>query len=333
MKQWLIAMIAAALVGGAATAQEVKTKTGGIIVKKVIKNGKVVDENVEVFGDLDDDEIEKHLGRMKKLDVKKLKKLGKSKAGAHGKKHVRVFKWRSDDDDDVSVDFDFDFGGHDFGESVRKHVHKSLKGALEGLGENLGSELEVVIRGLGKKLHGHLGRALEELDDVEIDVEDLGELKKHLKGMNRRFKDAEKHFDKAMKKFRKHGMRWKFGDKAIHLGPGRTFHLFGDGDLDVEAKVRKKIEGLRKGDTNVEVWVEKGDGKPRKLRKVIRKRLRADDAAESKTQRKRMRVERSDKDGDAAIRRLQRQVRELQKELDALRRQSGVRAKKTAVWL
>ena len=52
-KSWLIAIVAALLVASPALAQsadpevKVTTKQGGIVVKKVIKNGKVVDEDVK----------------------------------------------------------------------------------------------------------------------------------------------------------------------------------------------------------------------------------------------------------------------------------------------
>ena len=86
LKSWLTA-VAAVLVAvapaWAQTTQEkaganVEVRSGGVVIKKIIKNGEVVNENVEVFGDLDDQTRERILAMVKvcKPVVKKEKKSG-----------------------------------------------------------------------------------------------------------------------------------------------------------------------------------------------------------------------------------------------------------------
>ena len=57
-RHWLTAVVIALLAWSGADAQsgkaQVDVRSGGVVVKKVIKNGEVVDEDVQVFGDLDE---------------------------------------------------------------------------------------------------------------------------------------------------------------------------------------------------------------------------------------------------------------------------------------
>ena len=86
LKSWLTAVAAvlvAAAPAWAQTTQEkaganVEVRSGGVVIKKIIKNGEVVNENVEVFGDLDDETRERILAMVKvcKPVVKKEKKSG-----------------------------------------------------------------------------------------------------------------------------------------------------------------------------------------------------------------------------------------------------------------
>lgn len=146
-KSWLIALVATLLAVSPAFAQstrpdpEVKVRKGGIVVKKVMKNGEVVDEDVQVFGDLDDETRR----RVLELVGKCCPKSGDQSPGKKGSGKQAG-------------------GDCSLGDEVRKHIEQALREhgighgrhifRLPGHGLNRGSALQRLLEGHMKQLGG-----------------------------------------------------------------------------------------------------------------------------------------------------------------------------------
>lgn len=73
LKSWLAALAAVLVAWSPAWAQATQEKaqenvvvrSGGVVVKKIIQNGKVVTEETEVFGDLDDETRDRIMAMVK----------------------------------------------------------------------------------------------------------------------------------------------------------------------------------------------------------------------------------------------------------------------------
>ena len=160
MQKFLILALVAALVAcGPVLAQEdpdskvnvkVETKSGGIVVKKVIKDGKVVDENVEVFGDLDE-----------KIRDQVMKMLKKGEKGGCCPGPGGIKSWVFP----FSRSYAFRLGDEEDG-PLHKHIHKHMEKALKGMKKGLGHRFKVHgFKGdLGDQIQKEIQKALKGLD-------------------------------------------------------------------------------------------------------------------------------------------------------------------------
>ncbi len=182
MKRW-IAMGIVALIATPLAAQ-VETKSGGIIIKKVIKNGKVVTEDVEVFGDLDEDDAKRYL-----------KRLGKKPKSSKGKKSKRAKKSKRKSSRDALI---LRWNGEDHALDLGTHLRDALKdlhregGPLHGL------------RGLPGHLEGMMKRP--EMRQFKLELKDMG-------------RDLHEQLEDALGDLKQHGIQLRLapGSERGHV--------------------------------------------------------------------------------------------------------------------
>jgi len=338
LRSWTAALVATLLLCSPALAQSGKvgvvTKSGGIVVKKVLKNGEIVDEDVKVFGDLDDETRDRILGLVKirkqgdekKKTVRMLRKKAEEKAGKKTEKkkeegcdcckgrvwffgphdlktHVFSFKpgitLRLDDDD------------LPFGDEIRKHIEKALEGKKPGalhLHPGAGGlQLRLGLpglEGLGQRIQKEVEKALKEhgldVDDFAV-PDDLEDHVKIFKG-----KDL-------------HGLVVPFtGGKH----EGGWFALPGK-DVDVQGKARIRIDV--NGETVLDKEIEAGQ-EPNRVRAFTSK-IRKKKTTSLTPKVKILRAPKAKRAGgssdDESIRRLERTIERLQRELKQLKRELG----------
>lgn len=213
MKRWIV-MCAAALLATPLAAQDVTSRSGGIIVKQVIKDGKVVNEDVEVFGDLDEDEAKRYLKaltRSKKSEAKRgaKKRSGKkarAKAHADGKRLTLRFG-----DEEVAIE-------------LPEQVRELLEGlhGLELRGDH-GGRVHIV----PPRFRWHHG------EDVDIDLD--------IQGLHEQMQDA-------LRGLKKHGLHFHF-DHDHHVVPGLRFRAAPKGQ---RYRLRRDRDGDRRIEVEIE---------------------------------------------------------------------------------
>lgn len=243
MKRW-ITMCAAAMLAAPLAAQDVTSKSGGIIVKKVIKDGKIVSEDVEVFGDLDEDDAERYLkslteSRDGKKQKKRSAKANRKKAGKRGKAAARNRITLRLGDEQIDLE-----------------LPAQVEELLEGLQSRHGAHVRV--RPPQLHWHGH------------------GELDLDLEGLHERMQEA-------LRGLGKHGMHFHFDrdhrvpGHTFRFAPGlRRYHLHrdhdGDHDVDVEIERDRRAPKARgsKDARDAARKIERLEDQIRSLRKELR---------------------------------------------------------------
>lgn len=297
MQKFLILALAAALVVcGPAMAQEdpdskvkvnVVTRSGGVVVKKVIKDGKVVDEDVEVFGDLDD-KIRNQIMKM----LKEGEKGGCWKGSGSIKSRVfpfnRSFSFQLDDDEDCPLG---------------KQIHKQMQKALKGMKMDLGKQL---------KIHGFMDNHGDRI---------RGEIRKALKGLDLHgLHILPEHIEKHIKIFK--GKKLPGGIHLFKQGEDddececHVFKLDSDkGGKGTSSRGRIRIE--MNGKTLMDKTFDSGNAAKKSttiLKKTLRPRI--------KVQRK---MRSGPSSTDETIQKLEYEIQRLQRQLDRLKEELRVR--------
>jgi len=274
---------------------DVVTKSGGIMVKKVIENGKVVDEDVEVFGDLDDevcDRIREKLKNLGKGNIKDFSDLFGPGCGI--KKFGHGFFFSLDDDD----------------QGLGKHIRKHMKKALKGLKKHAVHLHGIPDAGrLRKKIQEEVKKALKGLKglDVHVTSPNLKKLDDHIMLFTKKFPGAVRLF--------KH----KEDDEGCTV-----FRLDTGCDEDVKAKSRIKIQINGKTIIDKDIDTENDSDAPAAGKSTRRYRLQRKSDLGSTRPKARVKVFRERSDApvkrDDAIEKLQREIKRLQQQLNKLKR-------------
>ena len=292
MQKFLILALVAALVAcGPVMAQQaqqdpdskvkvnVVTKSGGVVVKKVIKDGKVVDEDVEVFGDLDDTVRDKIL--------KMLKEGEKGGCCPRGGIHSWVFpfskKFSSRLEDYLEDPF-------------QKHIHKHMEKALKGLKKDYGHKLKVhgFTDDFGDKIQMEVKKALKGLDLHGLHFFVPEELKDHIKVFK--------------------GGKFPFKARLFKHGKGdcdcKVFKLDDDEGAKSKGRIRIEMNGKTLMD---KVFGSEDAGK--KITKLKKKTLRPRIKVQREMKSRRSSTDEAIRKLENEIERLQRQLNQLKEEL------------------
>jgi hypothetical protein len=323
----MAALVATFLLCAPALAQsgkvDVVTKSGGIVVKKVIKNGEIVDEDVKVFGDLDDETRDRILGLVKVRkpgdDRKKARKLKKKlKNKCDGCDCCRGGAWIIGPDDKKAHVFSFTPGlsfhlddeDLPFGDELEKHIKKALKG-----------------KHLGGMFYVHPGKGPGRLHVGPLGLEGLGEqirkqVEKALKEHGLNAEGLEDHL-KILEDKDLSGWMLPFKSGKVGKIKGRCFicpeH---DKDVKVERKARIRIDVNGETVLDKEIDAGKAPGKAKAFTYTWKTKDKATAAPKVKILRKSKVEKKSHRStGDASIRRLERSIERLQQELKQLKRE------------
>jgi len=323
----MAALVAALLLCSPALAQsgkvDVVTRSGGIVVKKVIKNGEIVDENVEVFGDLDDETRDRILDLVKIHkpgdDQKKARKLKKKpKKEGDGCDCCRGGAWIIGPDDKKTHVFSFTPGFSfrlddkelPFGDEIKEHIEKALKGEhLGGMfyvqpGKGLG-HLHVGplgLEGLGEQIRKQVEKALKEHG---LDADDLEDHLKILKPKD--FAGGVLPFQSGKDgKIKGRWFTWPKQDEDVNVEGKARIRI----DINGETVLDKEIdagEAPGKAKAFTYTWKQKGPATSKPKVKILRK-PKVEKKSRGST-------------GDASIRRLERSIERLQRELKRLKQE------------